>query len=75
MEFNEGMIGKRIRETATGDEGVVTSKHPIDDKRVYVQWDGSGEYWIHIEDIEFIDRYTPSEITIDGVRYKLTKMD
>lgn len=74
MKFNESMIGKRIREIDTGDEGVIT-RQGYTDKTVYVQWDGSGEYWIHLDEIEFIAKFVPVEITIDGIRYKLTKID
>lgn len=74
MEFNENMIGKRVREIDTGDVGTIV-REGIREYSVYVQWDEDGELWIPLEDIVFIENQTHQEITIDGKRYKLTPLD
>lgn len=84
MKFSEDMIGKRVREISTGDEGTVLRRRtykcdndPLPDYKLAVEWDDTGEdLSINVDEVEFID--TPisiQEITINGKRYKLVPIE
>jgi len=86
MKFTEDMIGRRIKEIGTGDEGIIFSVFKdkfgtIDSECVYVQW-SSGDYTgetLHIllNEVVFIDSTasTPDAnavlVEIAGVKYRL----
>lgn len=84
MQFEQSMVGKRVREKDTGDEGTVLSRRmykdsdfPLPGYRVAVKWDNTGEdLSICLDEVDFIDPVnTLEEITINGKRYKLVPIE
>lgn len=81
MEFHEGMIGKRVKDTSTGDLGEVLSDcEYAPGEAIWVRWDDSGcRAWIHLSDVTFQEGEfqveCAEEITINGKRYKLIPIE
>lgn len=88
--FHKEMVGKRVREIETGDEGTVISRRKfsggeeISGHRLFALWDCGNEMHIPINEVQFLDEgYTPKEIvnanfesiTINGKRYKLVPIE
>jgi len=83
MKFDKSMIGRRVMENSTGDEGIVECEReryindPCD--RVFVKWETGAErgYRLHIllDSLTFVDSVAaspePEFIEINGKRYKL----
>lgn len=84
MKFTEDMIGKWVREISTGDTGIIcgVDENYILDNRVRILWKTGScigtVLTIDLSYIEFIDpsinNTEPEEITINGIRYKLTRI-
>lgn len=76
MKFDESMIGKQVREIASGDFGIVESEHGMRGNAVWVDWDIGRNAWIDLDEVVFTDGITSfEEITINGKRYKLTPIE
>ncbi len=82
MKFSEDMIGKRVREISTGDEGTVLERRvfklgsePLPSDHIAVMWDNDGALSIRLDAVVFLNYEQYQEITIDGKRYKLVPLE
>lgn len=57
MEFNQMMVGRRVREIRTGDEGTVSAHRTdhVDKNSMYIDWDNGERLWLYINEVQFID--------------------